>query len=133
VADHIVDPATGDVVHRIGGRCQKVPYTQTELNYIRDALTTVPQPGGTAASAFVGFPLSEYPIAAKTGTAERTPFQDTSWFAAIVPATDPQYVVVAMVEQGGHGSTTAAPIVRQVIESIYGIEAAGPGLGDSVD
>jgi penicillin-binding protein 2 len=133
VADHIVDPVTEKVVKRIGGRCRKVPYTQTELNYIRDALTTVPQPGGTAAVSFVGFPLSEYPIAAKTGTAQRTPFQDTSWFAAIVPADDPQYVVVAMVEQGGHGSTTAAPIVRQVIESIYGIEAAGPGLGNSVD
>ncbi len=32
-----------------------------------------------------------------------------------------QYVVVAMVEQGGHGSTTAAPIVRHVIEQVYGL------------
>ena len=29
------------------------------------------------------------------------PFQDTSWFAAIVPAYQPKYVVIAMVEQGG--------------------------------
>jgi cell division protein FtsI/penicillin-binding protein 2 len=32
-----------------------------------------------------------------------------------------QHVIVALVEQGGHGSTTAAPIVRRVIEGIYGL------------
>ena len=32
-----------------------------------------------------------------------------------------QYVVVALVEQGGHGSTTAAPIVRRIIEGLYGL------------
>jgi len=29
--------------------------------------------------------------------------------------------VVALVEQGGHGSTTAAPIVRRIIEGLYGL------------
>jgi penicillin-binding protein 2 len=125
LADRIVD-ANGDLVRRITGHCgqRRLPYSQAELDYIVNALATVPQPGGTASSAFIGFPLSEHPIAGKTGTAQREPFQDTSWFAAIVPVGDPQYVVVAMVEQGGHGSTTAAPIVRQVIEGIYGIEPA---------
>jgi penicillin-binding protein 2 len=124
LADRIVD-ADGDLVRRITGHCgqHRLPYSEAELNYIVSSLATVPQAGGTADSAFVGFPLDEYPIAGKTGTAQREPFQDTSWFAAIVPANDPRYVVVAMVEQGGHGSTTAAPIVRQVIEQIYGIEA----------
>jgi penicillin-binding protein 2 len=124
LADRIVD-ANGDLVRRITGHCgqHRLPYSEAELDYIVNSLATVPQAGGTADSAFVGFPLDEYPIAGKTGTAQREPFQDTSWFAAIVPANDPRYVVVAMVEQGGHGSTTAAPIVRQVIEQIYGIEA----------
>ena len=76
---------------------------------------------------------SEIPIAGKTGTAQRPPFQDTSWFAAMVPANDPQYVIVAMVEQGGHGSTSAAPIVRQVIEGIYGIDSTGVVDGGVTD
>ena len=50
--------------------------------------------------------------------------QDTSWFAAITnPANDPalpQYVVVAMVEQGGFGADVAAPIVRRVIDYLNG-------------
>jgi penicillin-binding protein 2 len=125
LADRIVD-ANGDLIRRITGHCgrRRLPYSEAELDYIVNSLATVPQAGGTADSAFLGFPLDEFPVAGKTGTAQREPFQDTSWFAAVVPANDPQYVIVAMVEQGGHGSTTAAPIVRQVIEQIYGIESA---------
>src|SRR5205814_2022447 len=50
------------------------------------------------------------PVAGKTGTAQAGggSKQDTSWFAGMMnPANDPaqpQYVVVAMVEQGGFGA-----------------------------
>ena len=134
VVDHIVNP-TGATVHTVSGHCndRKLPYTQAELEYIRNALATVTQSGGTASSAFAGFPLSEVPVAGKTGTAQRPPFQDTSWFAAMVPANDPKYVIIAMVEQGGHGSTSAAPIVRQVIEGLYGIDSNGVVNGGSTD
>jgi penicillin-binding protein 2 len=77
---------------------------------------------GTAASAFAGFPLSSYPVAGKTGTAEVAGKQPHSWFAAFAPAQDPQFVVVAVVEQGGHGSQVAAPIVRRVLEGLLSLE-----------
>jgi penicillin-binding protein 2 len=134
VVDRIEDPA-GGTDHTVSGHCNRrtLPYTQAELDYVMNALATVTQPGGTASSAFAGFPLSEVPVAGKTGTAQRPPFQDTSWFAAMVPANDPQYVIVAMVEQGGHGSTSAAVIVRQIIEGLYGIDSAGVVDGGSTD
>ena len=65
-------------------------------------------------------------VAGKTGTAQAggDGKQDTSWFAGITnPANDPalpQYVVVAMVEQGGFGADVAAPIVRRVIDFLNG-------------
>ena len=134
VVDHIEDPS-GATVQTISGHCNshKLPYSQAVLDYVRGALATVTQPGGTASSAFAGFPLSQVPVAGKTGTAQRPPFQDTSWFAAMVPANDPKYVIIAMVEQGGHGSTSAAPIVRQVIEGLYGIDSNGVVNGGSTD
>jgi penicillin-binding protein 2 len=98
------------------------------MGNIRSALTRVTtEQGGTAYYTFSGFPHSEVPVAGKTGTAERGQegYQDTSWFAAMVPANDPQYVIVAMAEQGGFGSETAAPIVRNIIERIYGLDSSG--------
>ena len=124
LVDHIENPK-GATIKEVNGQCDRtLPYSQDQLDYIMDALTQVPV-SGTAKGAFCGFPLSEYPVAGKTGTAYRGyPFQDTSWFAGMVPANDPEYVVVAMVEQAGFGSDVAAPIVRKVIESIYDIESS---------
>jgi penicillin-binding protein 2 len=130
VVSRIVDH-DGAVVKRIGGRCHRVPYSATELGYIRSALRSVTT-GGTAASVFAGCPLD---VAGKTGTAERGSdvIQDTSWFAGIVPADNPQYIVVASVEQGGFGAETAAPIVRDVMSRIYHTPTCGPELGEAND
>jgi penicillin-binding protein 2 len=116
LVDRITD-AEGDVVRDPGPRCRdRLPYSAGELAYIRTALASAVS-SGTAACAFSGFPLSEIPVAGKTGTAEREPYQDTSWFASMVgPLDDPDYVVVTMVEQGGFGAQTAAPITRRIIE-----------------
>jgi penicillin-binding protein 2 len=100
-----------------------------ELDYIREALRSVTT-GGTASSVFAQCPLD---VAGKTGTAERPPFQDTSWFAGIVPAERPEYVVVATVEQGGFGAETAAPIVRNIMSRIYRTPCGGPALGEAED
>jgi penicillin-binding protein 2 len=80
---------------------------------------------GTAHAAFQGFPLTQFPIAGKTGTAQVNGKGDTSLFVAIFAANGRQYVVVAVVEQAGFGAQTAAPIVRRIIESMTG-QTPGP-------
>ena len=70
---------------------------------------------GTAHQAFLGFPI---PVAGKTGTAQVEGKDPTSLFASWFPADNPEYVVVALVKEGGKGAQTAAPIVRRVIEAI---------------
>jgi penicillin-binding protein 2 len=120
----------GEPVRKVGGACRRVPYPEPQLDYIRSALRSVTQ-GGTASSVFAGCPLD---VAGKTGTAERQGFQDTSWFAGIVPAERPEYVVVAAIEQGGFGAETAAPIVRNIMSRVYrSTECAGPDLGAEAD
>ncbi|MFN8182892.1 MAG: penicillin-binding transpeptidase domain-containing protein [Candidatus Nanopelagicales bacterium] len=99
------------------GAAQADPRT---LAYVRRALaqTTV---DGTASGAFVGFPLDEIPVAAKTGTAEVAGKQSTSWFASFAPADDPRYVVIVNVDQGGLGAATSGPVARAVYEQLFGI------------
>jgi penicillin-binding protein 2 len=76
-------------------------------------------------TAYAAFRTYEGPtVIGKTGTAQNSGKNDTSWFAAITnPENDPalpQYVVVAMVEEGGFGADVAAPIVRRVIDYLNG-------------
>ena len=107
----------------------RLPVSPGVLAYIRAALTGVPQPGGTAQSAFAGFPFGQVPIAGKTGTADVQGKAPTSWFASFAPANHPRYAVVVMVAEAGTGGTTAAPIARQIYDAMYGFAGKKALLG----
>lgn len=80
---------------------------------------------GTAYNAFAGFPLAQYAIAGKTGTAQDPPRQDHALFAAFGPTQDPQHVVTVVMEQSGFGSSAAAPVARRIFEVLAGIGVQG--------
>jgi penicillin-binding protein 2 len=88
------------------------------LGLIRESLRDVALEGGTAAQAFRDFPVS---IAGKTGTAENSHGSDHGWFIAYGPYEDPSVVVVVIVEQGGFGAGSAAPIARKIMEAAFNI------------
>lgn len=44
--------------------------------------------------------------------------RDHSWFVALVPANNPEFVVVVLVEHGGFGGKVAAPIARKILERL---------------
>ncbi|MGQ0679457.1 MAG: penicillin-binding protein 2 [Actinomycetota bacterium] len=88
---------------------------------------------GTASAAFNGFPLASVGVASKTGTAEFGDKHPFAWFAAYAPSNDPQYVVVVMLEEGGHGGQTAAPIARRIIEGIFNLNLSEITTGAAVD
>ncbi|TDE33798.1 penicillin-binding protein 2 [Nonomuraea mesophila] len=99
----------------------KLPLSEKERRYIKNALSQVPS-DGTAAGAFAGFPMNKVRIGGKTGTAEVWGKKDTAWFASFAPTQNPQYVVVVMISQGGMGGSAAAPAAREIYEGIYGIK-----------
>ncbi|MEO3797633.1 penicillin-binding protein 2 [Nonomuraea sp. B10E15] len=99
----------------------KLPLSEKERRYIKNALSQVPS-DGTAAGAFAGFPMNKVRIGGKTGTAEVWGKKDTAWFASFAPTQNPQYIVVVMISQGGMGGSAAAPAAREIYEGIYGIK-----------
>jgi penicillin-binding protein 2 len=92
------------------------------LAYVRAALADVTRPGGSAGTAWKGFPQDRYPVAGKTGTGEVFGKQATAWFAAFGPTTRPKYAVVVVVSQGASGSAVAAPAVRQIFDAILSLK-----------
>lgn len=86
------------------------------LNLIRESLRDVAKEGGTAGELFRNFPVQ---IAGKTGTAENSHGSDHGWFVAYGPYDDPNIVVVVIVEQGGYGTSSAAPIAKSILEAAF--------------
>ena len=72
---------------------------------------------GTATAA----QISGVAVAGKTGTAERGDGTNNAWFIAFAPADDPEVAIAVVVENTtGQGGQVAAPIAKQVMESLLG-------------
>ena len=104
------------------------------LAVVRDGLWRATHASyGTATSVFGSFPIT---VAGKTGTAEKSVqprgykyavLQDQSWWCGYAPAEKPTITVCAVIENGGHGGTAAAPAALKVFEQYFHEHA--PPLG----
>jgi penicillin-binding protein 2 len=121
VATAVTDPASGRTVRTVHPKVtQAARIPAGDFAAVAQGLATVPV-SGTATGAFAGFPMDRFPIAGKTGTADLPPKAPFAWFASFAPVGDPRYVVVTMVEQGGHGGESAAPVARALYEKLFGL------------
>ena len=93
----------------------RLPVSAETLELLQSALKAVAQEGGTAAQ----MANLSVPVAGKTGTAENPHGKDHGLFVGYAPADNPNLVVVAVIDQGGFGSVSAAPIVQRIYEYIY--------------
>ncbi|HZD60367.1 MAG TPA: penicillin-binding transpeptidase domain-containing protein, partial [Anaerolineae bacterium] len=59
-------------------------------------------------------------VAGKTGTAEVGRGEPHAWFLGFAPVENPQVVVAVIVENGGTGGHTAAPIAQQIMAALLG-------------
>ena len=120
LADEVLDPS-GKVVRTLPSiELGKVDIPEPNRSAILAGLQNVVEYAkGTAYGAFSGFPKGL--ASGKTGTAQVAGKQNTSWFVGMTPAQNPKYVVLAVVEEGGYGAQTSAPIVRAVMEQLNGL------------
>jgi penicillin-binding protein 2 len=96
------------------------------LQLVREAmLADTEDPGGTAYQAFHGAAAGPKAlrVCGKTGTAQIEDARGTvvdhiTWFISFAPYDKPRYVVVVMVESGGSGGTTCAPIAREIYAAL---------------
>ncbi|MDX6486023.1 MAG: penicillin-binding protein 2, partial [Gaiellaceae bacterium] len=99
------------------------------LQVVRQGLTEATHlPFGTSYPTFGSFPVS---IAGKTGTAEKVVslpgylgLKDQSWWCGYGPTDAAKLVVCAVIENGGHGGTAAAPAAAEVFSSYFHVKVA---------
>lgn len=63
-------------------------------------------------------------VAGKTGTAQNPHGEDHAWFIvyAAKPGEPASIAIAVLVENGGHGGSTAAPVARRMILAHFGME-----------
>jgi len=111
-------------VIKIGDR--QIPPPQPEivkthpeyLKVVLDGLKAVVASGTGGATR-----LGNVEVAGKTGSAEAPPAgsKTHAWFACYAPADKPRIAVSAFVEHGGHGGSTAAPMVKPILEKFFSV------------
>ena len=133
VTPHVADPSTAfdssetpmpeDSPNR---RRWKIPNIQPDvLERVREGLEMVVQnPRGTG---YGRVRLDEITIAGKTGTAESGgDREDHAWFAGYVPANQPRYAFVVVLEHGGSGGRNAGPLAKSVVENMLDLGVLQP-------
>lgn len=85
-------------------------------------------PRGTAYWAFHDLPIK---VAGKTGTAENPLGENHAWFVGFGPIENPEIALAVVLDQGGSGSSVAAPVARAVFDAYFGLRSqAGSESGE---
>jgi penicillin-binding protein 2 len=123
---HIADTKTGEKRLVEPKPIRDLQLKLGNIDVIRRAMVGVNKEG-TGARAFAGAP---YEAAGKTGTAQvfslkgaqykegavKKELRDHALFIAYAPADNPKIALAVLVENGGFGAQSAAPIARMVID-----------------
>jgi penicillin-binding protein 2 len=126
IVKYITDTKTGEKTMVEPEPMRILPYKQQNIDIIKKGLVGVIKEG-TGARAFAG---AEYEAAGKTGTAQvyslkgekyehgkvKERLRDHALFMAYAPADKPKIALAVIVENGGFGAQSAAPIARMVFD-----------------
>ncbi|HEV8460238.1 MAG TPA: penicillin-binding transpeptidase domain-containing protein, partial [Gaiellaceae bacterium] len=115
------------VLRRFGAQPpQPTGVDPTALRYVQSGLDEATHsPFGTGVGVFGNFPVN---IAGKTGSAEKNVTLPgdkyaqnltQSWWCGYGPYENPSIAICAVIENGGHGGTAAAPAALKVLEQYF--------------
>ena len=138
---YITDSKTGEKTMIEPKPIKTLPWKQQNIDVIKNAMIGVNKEG-TGARAFAG---AEYTSGGKTGTAQvfslkggeykahklKQELRDHALFIAFAPADNPKIALAVLVENGGFGAQSAAPIARMVLDYyLLGKLPKGPATED---
>lgn len=107
----------------------RLGFSPQNIALIREAMWSVVNQGGTGAGALT----RGFDVCGKTGTAQmvsravysrlseedKKRFQPNAWFVGFAPRDNPEIVIAVIVQRGGSGSRSAAPLAGKVLQAYY--------------
>lgn len=128
VVEKVVNP-DGEIAYQFQPQIQsRLNVSPKNLELVRRACRgVVMEGGGTGAAARI--PYTD--VGGKTGTSQvvslgregkgknRRKTQDHAWFVSFAPADKSEIAVAVIIEHGGQGGRTAAPIAREVMSEFF--------------
>ena len=124
---HVDNPRSGERQYIEPEQLHQAPLRRDHVEFIKRAMAGVIREG-TGQRAFAG---ATYAVGGKTGTAQvialkqnekydeskvAERLRDHSLFIAFAPVDSPRIAIAVVVENGGFGARTAAPITRTVLD-----------------
>lgn len=115
-----VQPHLVQAIRMQGKELQKVQVEKEKISWVKDSYLDVVKKGmrgvvSTGSGRWYA-DIPDIEVAGKTGTAQNPHGRDHGWFTSFAPIVNPQIVVSVLVENGGYGSVSAAPIASLIIE-----------------
>lgn len=92
--------------------------SSANLEIVKSGMRQACREKGTAWPFF----KSTYEISCKTGTAEKAQGNPHAWFTAYAPSALPEVAITVMIENGGEGSSVAAPVAREILDWYFQIK-----------
>lgn len=141
VVRHVEETVTGKRRAIEPTPLKTLPWAQKNIDAVKHGMVGV-NTEGTGARAFAG---AQYVAAGKTGTAQvfslkgakysehgtKEFLRDHALYVAFAPADQPKIALAVLVENGGFGAQSAAPIARQVFDYyLLGKRPKGPVVDD---
>jgi penicillin-binding protein 2 len=109
----------------------KINVSDEFISFLLKDLNTVTNKGGTAYVSFSILGDKVNDIGGKTGTAQNAGEKNnTSWFVGVDSISNPKYIIVTVVDEGGSGSAVAAPVSRRIIQHLREYELTPVEFGE---
>jgi len=106
---------------------ERLPVAPDVWKAVQQGMVRVVQGNGTGYAARIG----SFRVAGKTGTAQNPHGRDHAWFVGYAPAESPRIAAAVIIENGGWGGETAAPVAGSLIRYALSGHGARPASPDS--
>jgi len=112
------------------------PISESTTEFLTQAMWGVVNEGGTASAS----KLPGIEFCGKTGTAQviglqnkgragkGTQTKNNAWFVGFAPRRNPEIVVAVLVQGGGFGAESAAPVARDVVKAYFDKKSGQPPI-----